>query len=169
MLPKHHRTRNGIIELDITNEQTRRKTVFTSEQSTLSSQLVDIFSLFRKEYIPVRDKSIAESKAREAKEELRRQKEETERLVQQALQLEKAIEQKRNHLIEEVITHQKEFEEIRQVERYLEELVKVSETDARSSKVVEAYVTKVKSIYNINNFFEKIDLWIKDMENNIDI
>ncbi|MBU5363718.1 hypothetical protein KQI58_22120 [Enterococcus raffinosus] len=169
MLPKHHRTLNGVIELDITNEQTKRKTVFTSEQSTLSSQLVDIFSLFRKEYIPVRDKRIAESKAREAKEELRRQKEEIERLAQQALQLEQAIEQKRNHLIEEVITHQKEFEEIRQVERYLEELVKVSETDAKSSKVVEAYVAKVKSIYNIDNFFEKIDLWIKDMENNIDI
>ncbi len=169
MLPKHHRTLNGVIELDITNEQIKSKTIFTSEQATLSNQLVDIFSLFRNEYIPVRDKSIVENKAREAKEELRRQKEETERLAKQALQLEQDIEQKKNRLIEEVFTHQKEFEELQQVEIYLEELVKVNEIDDRYSKIVEAYVDKVKSIYNIDNFFEKIDLWIKNIENNIDI
>ena len=62
MLPKHHRTFTGTIELDITNKQAKNKTIFTSEELSLSRQLVDIFSLFRKEYIPIRDKNVAEIK-----------------------------------------------------------------------------------------------------------
>lgn len=164
MLPKHHRTFTGMIEVDITNKQTKNKAIFISEGALLSSQLVDIFSLFRKEYIPARDKNVAEIKKRETEENLRRQKEETARLAKQALQLEQAIEQRKKQLMEEILNHQKEFEIIKKMDHYLNELIKVSETNERYSKIVQNYVTAVRDIYNIDQFFGKVDLWNENMK-----
>lgn len=167
MLPKHHRTFTGTIELDITNKQAKNKTIFTSEELSLSRQLVDIFSLFRKEYIPIRDKNVAEIKKRELEDNLKRQKEENERLAKQSLQLEQAIEQRKNQLVEEVLNHQKEFERIKKIDHYLNELTKVSETDEKYSKIVQNYVTAVRDIYNIDQFFGKVDLWNENMKCNM--
>ncbi|MEI3598624.1 MULTISPECIES: hypothetical protein [unclassified Oceanobacillus] len=159
MQPVYRKKYSGTIQLELINLENKKKLIYTDELESLLNQLEAIFLDLRKEYLPVRDKKREERRKREVEQELIRARHETEKLAKEQEKLKAQIDENRNVLKEELFDHIEYFEKIKKVERYLHTLQSIPCDDEESKKILQDYVEKVQSLYNLNKFTNIIELW----------
>lgn len=107
----------------------------------------------------IRDKKREERSKSEAEQELIRARHETEKLAKEQKKLKAQIDENRNVLKEDIFDHIEYLEKIKKVERYLHTLQSIPCDDEESKKILQDYVEKVQSLYNLNKFTNIIELW----------
>ena len=145
--------------MELINLENKNKLIYTDELESLVNQLEAIFLDLRKEYLPIRDKKREERRKNEVEQELIRARHETEELAKEQEKLKAKIDEKRNILKEEVFEHIEYLERIKIVEKYLQDIQSIPCEDKENMEILQNYAEKVQSLYNLNKFTEKIDLW----------
>lgn len=159
MQPVYTRKYTGILTITIQNIQTDQVKVFTNEKTDFSKQLVDIFSVLREEYIPIYRQIKSDEEKQKVEYGLELQRVETEQLATQAKQLEIEISQKREQLENEVLRHIEKFENIIEVEEYLNKLLQKFPENSSDYQVIQDYYKTVQKIYNLDNLLIDIKIW----------
>lgn len=95
----------------------------------------------------------------EAEQELIRARQETEKLAKEQEELKAKIDEKRNVLKEEIFDHIEYLDKIKKIESYLHTVQSISYDDEETKKILQNYVEKVQSLYNLNKFTNIIELW----------
>ncbi|MCF3943072.1 hypothetical protein [Oceanobacillus alkalisoli] len=159
MQPIYRKNYSGSLQLELINLENKKKLIFTDEQKSLLNQLEAIFLDLRIEYLLIRDKKREERRKSEAEQELIRARHETEKLAKEQEKLKAQIDENRNVQKEEIFDHIEYLEKIKKVERYLHTLQSIPCDDEESKKILQDYVEKVQSLYNLNKFTNIIELW----------
>ncbi|GIN96905.1 hypothetical protein J6TS1_27750 [Siminovitchia terrae] len=159
MQPVYRKKYSGTIQLELINLENKKKLIYTDELESLLNQLETIFLDLRKEYLLIRDKKREERRKSEAEQELIRARHETEKLAKEQEKLKAQIDENRNVQKEEIFDHIEYLEKIKKVERYLHTLQSIPCDDEESKKILQDYVEKVQSLYNLNKFTNIIELW----------
>ncbi|GIN90397.1 hypothetical protein J22TS1_14480 [Siminovitchia terrae] len=159
MQPVYRKKYSGTLQLELFNLENKKKLIYTDKLESLLNQLELIFLDLRKEYLPIRDKKREERRKSEAEQELIRVRHATEKLAEEQEKLKAQIDKNRNILKEEIFDHIEYLEKIKKVERYLHTLQSIPCDDEESKKILQDYVEKVQSLYNLNKFTNIIELW----------
>ncbi|GIN59363.1 hypothetical protein J8TS2_36820 [Lederbergia ruris] len=159
MQPVYRKNYSGILQIELINLENKKKFIFTDEAESLLNQLEAIFLDLRKEYLSIRDKKREEKRKSEAEQELIRARQETEKLAKEQEELKAKIDEKRNVLKEEIFDHIEYLDKIKKIESYLHTVQSISYDDEETKKILQNYVEKVQSLYNLNKFTNIIELW----------
>mgnify|MGYP006865372539 CR=1 FL=1 len=159
MQPIYRKKYSGILRLELINLENKNKLIYTDELESLVNQLEAIFLDLRKEYLPIRDTKREQRRKNEVEQELIRARHETEELAKEQEKLKAKIDEKRNILKEEIFDHIEYFNTMKRIERYLHTLQSMSCDNEETKKILQNYVEKVQSLYNLNNFINIIELW----------
>ncbi|WP_062197143.1 hypothetical protein [Massilibacterium senegalense] len=159
MQPVYRKKYSGTIQLELINSENKNKLIYTDELESLLNQLEAIFLDLRKEYLLIRDKKHEERIKNEAEQKLIRARHETEKLAKEQEKLKAQIDENRNILKEEIFDHIEYFNTMKRIERYLHTLQSISCDNEETKKILQNYVEKVQSLYNLNNFTNIIELW----------